>query len=98
VEISVVYATQKRQFWLNVELPDGARAMDAIERSGVLNRFPEIDLAHQKVGIFSRIVALDAPLEDGDRVEIYRPLTADPKKVKQKDKPPKSADPSQPAG
>jgi putative ubiquitin-RnfH superfamily antitoxin RatB of RatAB toxin-antitoxin module len=86
MKVSVAYATPRRQFWMTVDLPDGAKVQDAIDRSGVLNQFPEIDLQKQKVGIFSKPTPLDAVLEAGDRVEIYRPLTADPKKVKQRAK------------
>jgi uncharacterized protein len=81
MKVSVVYANPKRQFWTTVDIPEGSRVQDAIERSSVLRQFPEIDLATQKVGIFSKIVALDAAIEEGDRVEIYRPLTADPKTI-----------------
>jgi putative ubiquitin-RnfH superfamily antitoxin RatB of RatAB toxin-antitoxin module len=86
MKISVVYATPRRQFWMTLDLPDGAKVQDAIDRSGVLNQFPDIDLQTQKVGVFTKIASLDTALEDGDRVEIYRPLTADPKKVKQREK------------
>jgi putative ubiquitin-RnfH superfamily antitoxin RatB of RatAB toxin-antitoxin module len=86
MKVSVAYATPARQFWMTLDLPDGAKVKDAIDRSGVLNQFPDIDLGRQKVGVFSKITALDAALENGDRVEIYRPLTADPKKVKQRGK------------
>jgi putative ubiquitin-RnfH superfamily antitoxin RatB of RatAB toxin-antitoxin module len=81
MKVSVVYANPKRQFWTTLDLPDGSRVQDAIDRSSVLRQFPEIDLATQKVGIFSKTVGLDTALEDGDRVEIYRPLTADPKTI-----------------
>ena len=80
----IVYATPSRQFWMPLDLPEGSRVRDLIERSGVLNRFPEIDLERQKIGVFSKLTTLDAVLEDGDRVEIYRPITADPKLLKQK--------------
>ena len=86
MKVSIVYATPSRQFWMPLDLPDGSRVRDLIERSGVLNRFPEIDLERQKIGIFSKLTTLDAVLEDGDRVEIYRPITADPKLLKQKAK------------
>jgi uncharacterized protein len=86
MKVSVAYATPRRQFWMTLDLPDGGTVQDAIDRSGVLNQFPEIDLQKQKVGVFSKVVALDAALEHGDRVEIYRALTADPKKVKQRGK------------
>ena len=91
MKVQVAYATPRRQFWMTVDLPDGAKVQEAIDRSGVLNQFPDIDLEKQKVGIFSKVTSLDAVLENGDRVEIYRPLTADPKKVKQKEKAGKTA-------
>jgi len=84
MKVSIVYATPSRQFWMTLDLPEGSRVRDVIDRSGVLNRFPEIDLERQKIGIFSKLTTLDAVLEDGDRVEIYRPITADPKLLKQK--------------
>jgi putative ubiquitin-RnfH superfamily antitoxin RatB of RatAB toxin-antitoxin module len=81
MRIAVVYANPKRQFWTTVDVPEGSKVQDAIDRSSVLRQFPEIDLATQKVGVFSKVVGLDSPLEDGDRIEIYRPLTADPKTI-----------------
>lgn len=86
MKVSIVYANPSRQFWLDLDMPEDSRVQDLIERSGVLNRFPEIDLAKQKVGIFSKTATLDVRLEDGDRVEIYRPITADPRLLKQKGK------------
>ncbi len=86
MKVGVAYATASRQVWLNVEVPEGATVKDAIERSGILKQFPEIDLEQQKVGIFSKLSKLDAVLEDGDRVEIYRPIICDPKTVKRKAK------------
>ena len=67
-----------------MELEVGARTTvrQAIKRSGILSRFPEIELAHGRVGIFGRPVRLDALLNDGDRVEIYRALIADPKEAR----------------
>jgi putative ubiquitin-RnfH superfamily antitoxin RatB of RatAB toxin-antitoxin module len=81
MRIAVVYANPMRQFWTTVDVPEGSKVQDAIDRSSVLRQFPEIDLAIQKVGVFSKVVALDRPLEDGDRIEIYRALTADPKTI-----------------
>jgi hypothetical protein len=71
--------------WLNIEVPDGSTAMDAIARSGILKQFPHLDFSSQKVGVFGRLVKLDAPLKPGDRVEIYRPIIADPATVPRKD-------------
>lgn len=86
MKIGIAYALPQRQFWVNVELPDGATIQDAIERSGILKQFPEINLEQQKVGIFSKISKLDTVLNEGDRVEIYRPITCDPKTVPRKAK------------
>lgn len=78
LKIGVAYATSARQTWLRLEMPEGATVGEAIAVSGILAQFPEIDLAAQKVGVFGKLTKLDAPLADGDRVEIYRPITADP--------------------
>jgi putative ubiquitin-RnfH superfamily antitoxin RatB of RatAB toxin-antitoxin module len=78
LHVGVAYAAPTRQTWLKLDVPDGSTVQDAIERSGILAQFPEIDLSAQKVGIFGRIAPLSAPLSEGDRVEIYRPITADP--------------------
>src|SRR5690349_11501698 len=67
-----------------VALPDGATLMDALRASGVLERHPGIDLSRQAVGIWGRIRALDTPLKDGDRVEVYRPLQVDPKEARRR--------------
>lgn len=87
MKIGVAYASSSRQAWLSVELPEGATVKDAIEHSGILEQFPEIDLEQQKVGIFSKVCKLDAALADGDRVEIYRPIICDPKAVRRRPKP-----------
>jgi putative ubiquitin-RnfH superfamily antitoxin RatB of RatAB toxin-antitoxin module len=86
MKVGIAYALPKRQVWFNVELPDGSTIQDAINRSGILKQFPEIDLETQKVGIYTKISKLDAVLTDGDRVEIYRPITCDPKTVPRKAK------------
>lgn len=86
MKIGIAYALPQRQAWFNVEIPDGATIKDAIERSGILKQFPEIDLDQQKVGVFGKVGKLDAVLNDGDRVEIYRPIICDPKTVPRKAK------------
>jgi putative ubiquitin-RnfH superfamily antitoxin RatB of RatAB toxin-antitoxin module len=63
-------------------LPEGATIQQAIERSGLLEEFPEIDLTKNKLGIWNKLAKADAALRDKDRVEIYRPLIADPKEVR----------------
>jgi uncharacterized protein len=86
MKVGIAYALLKRQVWLTVDVPEGSTAREAIDRSGVLQQFPEIDLERQKIGVFGKVVTLDAKLEEGDRVEIYRPLVADPKTIKQRTK------------
>ncbi len=86
MKVQLVYANPVRQFWVHVEVPDGATVRDAVLRSDVLRQFPEIDLEQQKLGIFGKITPLDSPLADGDRIEIYRPLVSDPKLLKQRGK------------
>ena len=82
LRIAVTYALREEQVLLELEVTDGTTARQAIERSGILQRFPEIDLARAGLGIFGRVVAPDTPLRDGDRIEIYRPLIADPKQAR----------------
>jgi putative ubiquitin-RnfH superfamily antitoxin RatB of RatAB toxin-antitoxin module len=84
MHIGVCYAEADRQVWLRLEVPENSVVEEAIRHSGILKRFPEIDLARQKVGIFGKLVKLDSPLKDGDRIEIYRPIIADPKTVKRR--------------
>jgi len=82
MKIEVVYALPGRQEIISLNLPSGATVQDAVERSGLLERYPDIDLKKQKVGIFAKLSKLDTALRDHDRVEIYRPLIADPKAVR----------------
>ncbi|SMF95749.1 hypothetical protein SAMN02949497_3123 [Methylomagnum ishizawai] len=82
MKIEVAYAKPDHQLILGLELPAGATAEQAIRASGMLARFPEIDLAVNAVGIFGKTCALDQALKPGDRVEIYRPLPADPKEAR----------------
>lgn len=84
IHVEVVYALPDQQPILSVTLPDGSTVEEAIRRSGVLETFPSIDLAVNKVGIFSKLVKLDEKVRDRDRVEIYRSLIADPKEVRRK--------------
>lgn len=80
--IEVAYAASGQQKLMSVKLPAGSSVEEAIRKSGILAEFPEIDLATNKVGIFSKACKLDTVLRDKDRVEIYRPLIADPKEVR----------------
>jgi putative ubiquitin-RnfH superfamily antitoxin RatB of RatAB toxin-antitoxin module len=82
ITVEVAYALQDKQELTALKLPAGATAREAVERSGLLGKYPEIDLAKNKLGVFARLVKPDAALRDRDRVEIYRPLIADPKEVR----------------
>lgn len=84
MNIGVCYAEAERQLWVRIEVPEGSTVEESIRRSGILRRFPDIDLETQKVGIFGKLVKLNTPLHEGDRVEIYRAITADPKTVKRR--------------
>jgi uncharacterized protein len=77
--VVVAYALPDRQFMAEVVLSPGLTVRGAIEGSGLLTRFPEIDPGSAEVGIHGRITDLDAALKPHDRVEIYRPLNLDPK-------------------
>ena len=84
VRIEVIYALAKRQEIARLTLPEGTTVQQAIEASGLMQKFPEIDLSKNKLGIFAKLVKADTALRDRDRVEIYRPLIADPKEVRRK--------------
>ena len=84
IHVEVIYALAEAQPLLRVQLAEGATVDDEIRASGVLAAFPDIDLTKNKVGIFSKLVKLDEIVRDKDRVEIYRPLIADPKEVRRK--------------
>ena len=82
ISVEVVYALPAKQELLTVRLNEGATVRQAIESSGLLQKYPEIDLAKNKLGIFAKLTKRDSVLRDRDRVEIYRPLIADPKEVR----------------
>lgn len=82
VSVEVVYALPERQYLKMVRLAEGSSVLQAIEASGLLDLRREIDLEHNKVGIYSRPVKLNDVVSEGDRVEIYRPLIADPKELR----------------
>jgi len=82
MQVEVAYALPDEQVIFTVELPEGCTAKQAILKSGILERFPEIDCTVQKIGIFSQRCRLDKVLQEGDRVEIYRSLTIDPKQAR----------------
>ena len=82
MNIEVVYALPHEQVLLKVKAAQGATVAEAIRLSGVLEKHPEIDLAKNKLGIYGKLSRADAVLRDKDRVEIYRPLIADPREVR----------------
>ena len=80
----VAYALKDKQVILRVEAEQELTAMEAIKTSGILDSFPELDEGNLKLGIFGKVTKPDAVLQQGDRVEIYRPLIADPKEARKK--------------
>ena len=82
ITVEVVYARRDEQVLIALEVEEGATVRQAVERSGLRQRFPEIDLARMSVGIFGRVTELGTRLADGDRVEIHRPLLMDPKEAR----------------
>jgi len=82
IPVEVVYALPDRQVVLALEMVADATIADVITQSGILEKFPEIDLGNNKVGVFGKLGKLTDTLHAGDRVEIYRPLIADPKQVR----------------
>ncbi|MCU7809691.1 MAG: RnfH family protein [Candidatus Thiodiazotropha sp. (ex Notomyrtea botanica)] len=84
MRFEVAYGRLEEQALLVVESEASLTAQQVIERSGILEQFAEIDLSSNKIGIFGKAAKLNAVLSDGDRVEIYRPLIADPKEARKK--------------
>ncbi|WP_050899361.1 RnfH family protein [Oceanimonas sp. GK1] len=84
IQVEVVYALPAKQTVLTLRVAPDACVREIIEQSGILRQFPEIDLEQNAVGIFSRQVKLDQTVFDGDRIEIYRPLLADPKEIRRR--------------
>lgn len=82
MEIEVAYAAPGKQALVRIEVPDGSTVLEALELSAVRTRFPGIEIKPGMVGIFSQKVEMDHILHPGDRVEIYRPLIADPKEMR----------------
>ena len=82
LRVEVIYALRDRQVLLALEVEEGTTARQAVERSGILQRYPEIDLARAGLGVFGRMVSPDTLLRGGDRVEIYRSLIANPKEAR----------------
>lgn len=84
LQVEVVYALPDVQQVFKLMVTKASTVEDIIRSSGVLEAYPAIDLAQNKVGIFSRLVSLNDKVQDGDRIEIYRPLIADPKEIRRR--------------
>lgn len=82
IDIEVAYAQPDRQVVLSLRVPAGTEAREAVRRSGLLDRFPDIDRDSLTIGVFGTAVSACAPLSHGDRVEIYRPLQVEPKQAR----------------
>ncbi len=84
INVEVAYALPEKQVIVPMNVELGTTIGGAIVQSGIMLEFPELDVEHSEVGIFSKAAAMTTVLADGDRVEIYRPLIADPKEVRRK--------------
>jgi len=82
IHIEVVLAMPEKQELIKLEMAGSSTIADAIERSGIVDRFENFVLDKAKVGVFGQKAAIQQELHDGDRVEIYRPLIADPKEIR----------------
>ncbi len=89
--VEVAYALPTRQQLIELQVPKGTTAYEAVQQSGIIGQFPEIDIENAKMGIFGQALGtkgLKPPkehvLEPMDRVEIYRPLIVDPKEVRKR--------------
>lgn len=86
IQVDVVYATPDKQLVVPVKIKAGASAFDAVIQSGIVSKFPELVIENASIGIFGKAERnpKDRVLQEGERVEIYRPLIADPKEVRKK--------------
>jgi len=82
IHVEVAYALPDQQLILELDVPVGTTVEQAIKESAILDSYPEINLEKNKVGVFGKLTKLVTELKSGDRVEIYRPLIADPKEVR----------------
>ncbi len=84
ISIEVVYALPHEQILLKLQLPQHTTVAEAIRLSGVMEKYPDIDMDKNKFGIYGKLTRADVVLRDKDRIEVYRPLLADPKEVRRK--------------
>lgn len=84
INVEVVYALPDRQTLLEVAVPAGATVEEVLQLSRIAEKHPEINLATSKLGIFGKLTKSDAVVRERDRIEVYRPLLADPKEVRRR--------------
>lgn len=82
IDIEAVYALPGEQMLFSLSVPAGTKIAEALRLCGILEKYPEINLATSKLGIFGKLAKADTVLRDHDRIEIYRPLIADPKEMR----------------
>ena len=84
ITVEIIYALPKEQILMVLKVKEGVTVREVIIQSGILQKHSEIDLAENKVGIFGKLIKLDQLIRERDRIEIYRPLIADPKEVRKR--------------
>ena len=84
ISVEIVYALPEEQWKARLQVRPGTTLEEAVRISGILQCFPDINLGHRKMGVFGKLVGPEHVLKAGDRVEIYRPLTADPKEARRR--------------
>lgn len=84
IQIEIAYATPERQVILVIQADEGSSPREVVMKSDIDQYFPEIDKQNCDIGIFGKVIRPDQVLESGDRIEIYRPLLADPKEVRKR--------------
>lgn len=84
ITVEIAAGTPERQQLVRLDVPEGTTAMAAVEQAGLEERLPEVEVDPGRIGIFGRLCKPDTVLRDGDRVEVYRPLKADPKEVRRR--------------
>lgn len=84
LNVQVIYALANKQRLIDLKVVVGCTVIEAVEQSRIAEQFPEIDLATVKLGVFAKVVKKDLVLEGGERIEIYRPLIANPKEARKK--------------
>lgn len=82
VDVEIAFATPDEQVVIDVTLPEGASVAEALRASAIAERFPDFDFGTASVGVWGRVVARDARVRDGDRIEVYRPLQRDPREAR----------------